>query len=273
MFATGVICFCLPLLAQQGRTIKSTLSLILPSLVICFFSYSRNQILGILAAAVFAIFMAGVSGSLGRLTRKLVAISVVTVSIFLGALFVETMVSNSNWFGRQVAAYSARVIEGLAPNAREADSSLNDREQENSYMLHAIAEEPITGTGYGYMYKPPLGNPGDFAASPEGRMYGHNFYLWTLMKGGPLALLSFVAMLALAVNMVFRYRDSYLIRGAGATVVAFAVTSAVAPMPVGAPGAMLFGIAIGTACGIACDIESARIGVPPALAAAGSRRD
>jgi O-antigen ligase len=255
--SVAVICFCVVLTTSTRMKISRALPFVLPALAICFLSYSRNQLVALAVAIVFVGVSAARTGRLFPLVRRVTGGGLALGLSIVCLAWIGSADADQSWLDNQMSAYVSRVIDGFDADALQADSSVQDRALEDSYMLAAIADQPIFGVGLGYEYKPATGNLSDFSATPEGRAYAHNFYLWTWMKGGLLALAAFLAVVLLAIRLsLSKVNGSHALPGAGAVVAAFSVISVVSPVPTGSPGALLFGVAIGAVCGIACKAAS-----------------
>ncbi len=234
------------LLVGAGRT-KLITALLIPAVVVDFFSFSRNVFLGL--AIMFAVVLVAAALN-GMLTRVVVRISV-TVAVLVAALglaFVgASTMGAGQWAQSQVSGYSHRVFAGLDQSTRTVDSSTQDRRQENRYLAESVGDREILGNGLGFRYKPPMGAADEFAAN-EGQLYAHNYYGWLRTKAGLLGLVAFIGVLAtcLLPVLIRRWRDGPSIAVA-ATTAGLAAVVAVSPMPNDHGGSIVFGCLLGYA--------------------------
>ena len=145
------------------------------------------------------------------------------------------------------------------------DPSTLYRERESAAMEEAIEQAPLIGHGFGHAYKSPEGTPGTFFFD-RGPYYGHNFYLWALVKTGFLGLACFLlAITPPLFRAIARPHDSVAVALASGAFGLLAI-SFVAPMPSGSPTAVVLGGLVGAVGGLVTQKQSAS--EPKTLAAA-----
>lgn len=242
--ALAVVCACAALVVLRRASIRQTLPYLAPALVITFASQSRNSLLGIAAAVLFAFLVSRSKGAAaGALLRGGVVVGALAGILVLAASVLtlpgEEAVTN------QVESFRERVVGGLSTEVRSADSSLQYRVRENRYLMEAFDTAPFVGHGMGYAYQPPSGAPGSFYAT-TGRVYSHNFYYWLLAKAGLLGALAFAAF----VLPLLGRRVPADVRGPiGAAAVGLLAVSVVAPMPLSQTGSIALGALLGLLAG------------------------
>ncbi|MDY6811418.1 MAG: hypothetical protein SW127_20805 [Actinomycetota bacterium] len=234
------------LLVGMGRT-KVLLALLLPAVLIDFFSFSRNVFLGLAIMLGFLVVAAALNGMLMRLLVRIAsALAVLAVAMALAFVGASGM-GGAQWVHSQVSGYSHRVFAGLDESIRRVDSSTQDRRLENRYLTDSVGDKEILGNGLGFRYKPPMGEADEFAAN-EGQLYAHNYYGWIRTKAGLLGLVAFIAVLAtcLLPVVVRRWRDGVSI-AVCAAIAGSAAIVVVSPMPNDHGGSVVFGSLLGYA--------------------------
>jgi O-antigen ligase len=199
--AVLVVCACVALF-MMGR-FRLALPFFVPALLITGLGFSRNSVLAIAAAALFALLLAGNKRSFAAVLKLLLAIAAVSGLVALGA---AAGLPGTTYIVTQVQGFVTRVVEGLGSTAISLDSSAIARESENRYALQAIQNAPVFGHGLGFAYRPPYGPVGSFSAT-KGQFYAHNFYLWTLVKAGAVGLLIFLLAVLVPVVAVAKGRS------------------------------------------------------------------
>lgn len=200
-----ILCAVLALLLTGKVTLRQAMPYLAPAFVLTFLSFSRNSFLAIAAAAVVAVILAR--------TMKPVAVTVKLAflvgfpALILGLAHASFGLPGGDFVIAQVTAFSNRVINGLNSSTIADDTSAIARVNENAYLLAAIGESPVFGHGFGFAYRPPVGEPGSFSAT-KGQYYGHNFYLWIAVKAGVLGLIAFLAIALAPLLMCLRSRTN-----------------------------------------------------------------
>lgn len=226
-----------------GKTSKgSAIRVLLPSLIISFLGFSRNTLLGVAVAILFALVVVPWRDSWPSIVRRLLAVATSAFLVYM-ALPVLQFLPGSNFVADQLSTYASRVLDGLSQETLAVDTSVLYREHENSFLIQAIAEQPLLGHGFGYAYKPGEGEVGSFWAD-KGTIYAHNFYLWVWVKTGLIGLVGWIVLSALPITKVFRERNTNMLFLACGTVALLAV-SVVAPMPIGSAGSVAIGLFMG----------------------------
>jgi O-antigen ligase len=234
-FSLAVVTVAVALLVSGTTRLKQVLPFIAPAVFILLLSFSRNNLLGIAVAVVWGILVARDSSR--RISGAGRFLGLVSASGLLVAFVLA--LGLSPWLQEQIDGFSFRVLGGLSSES-QLDSG---RDYENQRIVPVIAESPIVGNGVGAVYKEAYG-PADGFYANRGRAYAHNFYLWLLLKGGAVALLAFMTLVAFPLVRIFRSRTSAGI-GVTASLIAFLAVSVVAPMAIGFPTAALLGLLIG----------------------------
>ena len=230
--ALVVLLGCVTLLVLGRVTAKQAAPMLIPSLVISLLGFSRNTILALAGALVFAFVISVVDGHLGRVVTRFVSTALVAGVVIFGLSTLGHALGAGHWIDTQVAGYSNRVISGFAESYEGHDASTQYRLQELEYIKTSGAEHPIVGGGFGFRYRPPAGDPGDFEAD-RGQLYAHNTYGWLYVKVGILGVLAFlILMLSCVLPALSAYRSSPLLEGAAAALVGLSVAMIVMPLPI-----------------------------------------
>ncbi|MFC3952702.1 O-antigen ligase family protein [Aeromicrobium fastidiosum] len=213
--------------------------------MIVVLGFSRNAILAIGVAVLFAILVSPRIQSVVRSIRLVSTASLSAAALTL-LLFLLPASSATVWFEQQISSFNSRVLDGIRPGAIQADRSAQFRFQgENPYLKEAIAQSPVTGHGFGYPYRPAaVAGRTETDATVDLVYYAHNYYLWIWTKcgllGGSVLLLT---LLSPAIGAVRRRAVSTV--GATAPLAGLMAASVVAPMPNGSPTSAL----VGALCG------------------------
>ena len=159
--------------------------ILLPSLEIVFFSFSRRAFLALGLTLVFVL----VVSNLSRVVVRLLLIAPVVIGTL--AVLVFAPIPANSYLSRQTSAFSDRVLTGLSSEARSQDKGLAFRSLENEYAVRSVLSSPAIGLGLGATYRPNLpGQPFHGADQAYGRTYAHNLYLWLGVKMGLLGLVA-----------------------------------------------------------------------------------
>jgi hypothetical protein len=245
--ALAVICAVVALALSGRYSISSTWIFSVPALVIVFLSFSRNNIIALVASIVFAIASIGLT-KVAPMAFKYIIYGTLGILAFLLLEPVLLSWSFGEWLVAQLHAYNVRVISGITAESLDSDGSALYRSvQENPYLLRGIAESPLVGHGFGYPYKPLITGRSYFSGSESLRYYAHNFYYWITVKAGILGLAAFFYSVVWPVVSSIRARQTDSL-AAGAAATGLLACSIVAPMPLGAPTAVLLGALVGICC-------------------------
>jgi hypothetical protein len=219
---------------------------LIPAAVLIVLSFSRNHLLGLAVAVLFALLAFRSARSVVAAVWAASIVVLVGVLIQLGAANVFAGLPATDYVAAQAHGYVERVIDGLKPENQAIDSSVQYRRKETATLTKKISESPLTGHGFGYAYKAPSGPPGSFFRE-SAPYYAHNFYLWLLLKAGWLGMLIFVwmAFVPLA-RILFKPASTLQVATASAAVGLLAI-SVFAPIPNDSPGAPLLGAVLGIA--------------------------
>jgi hypothetical protein len=229
---------------------KQSAPMLVPSVIITFLSFSRNTLLALAGAVLFALLISVIDAQFLRVVmRGIAGAVVVTVGVVVLSTFGHAF-GGGAWIDAQTAGYQNRVLAGIMPSNTAVDASALYREKEDMYLGRAGAEHPILGSGFGDRYKPAAGDPGDFQ-SDRGQMYAHNTYGWLYVKAGPFGLVTFVILIAAALLPALRRsRRDPLLLAAAAALSGLAIAMSVMPMPLDyGDGAVGLGLVIGACIG------------------------
>lgn len=224
--------------------LKQALPYLLPSTALSFLSFSRNSFLAILIAAIFAIIASRAMRSLAVILRLTVIVG------FPFLLFVLAHASiglpGGDYVLAQTNAFSTRVLGGLEASTLADDTSAIARVNEDNFMMAAIAQSPITGHGFGFAYRPAIGPPGSFSAT-KGQYYGHNFYLWMMVKTGVIGLVAFLYFAFSPVLKALKRPDNSALLGLASANLGLLAAIIFAPFPndVGNGGSLAVGLLFG----------------------------
>jgi hypothetical protein len=241
---TAAVCITC-LISGNPRGFRVSIWLI-PAAVLIVLSFSRNHLLGLAVAVLFALLAFRSARSVVAAVWAASIVVLVGVLIQLGAANVFAGLPATDYVAAQAHGYVERVIDGLKPENQAIDSSVQYRRKETATLTKKISESPLTGHGFGYAYKAPSGPPGSFFRE-SAPYYAHNFYLWLLLKAGWLGMLIFVwmAFVPLA-RILFKPASTLQVATASAAVGLLAI-SVFAPIPNDSPGAPLLGAVLGIA--------------------------
>lgn len=242
--ALAVLCVMAVLIVTRRCRMSDAIGFIVPAALLVFISFSRNSILGIGIALIFALlasrnFRSGVKTA-GYSLAVMASFAILTI-----ASPALAQLPGGAWLNKQVGGFSERVLGGLTSDTLAVDNSAQFRFlMENNLILPKINDAPFFGHGFGFAYKLPTGPLGSFTAE-FAPYYAHNFYLWILVKAGILGLLLFLCFSLLPCIKLLNTRDHLGLAFGGATCALLAI-SFVAPMPIGSPTSLIFGALIGT---------------------------
>jgi O-Antigen ligase len=223
--------------------------MLIPSLVISVLSFSRNTLLALAGAFVFALLISLSSGHFSRLLLRLAMVTIISAITILGIQAVGNAAGAGDWINTQSTGYMNRVLAGFDQSNERADTSARYREEEDKYIMSTGAEHPILGGGFGTHYKPPSGKRDTFFAF-EGTLYSHNAYNWLYVKVGIVGLVTFITLIATCiVPAFFRRLEDGLLATSAATLGGLSCAIFVTPMPIEQPGSAVLGIIMGLCIG------------------------
>jgi hypothetical protein len=250
-----VICVCLALTITRRRRIGAALPFLLPAVVIVFVSFSRNSLLAIGIAIIYAILT-----DLRFRTMLRGPVIVGAGVACAGAVYALASLSGQSgplgFLSTQIDAYVSRVFVGLDPSVIAVDSSAQYRANESVMLQDAWSQSFIWGNGMGHAFRPSSGVEGSFTAG-AGMYYGHNFYLWLGVKAGLVGLAILIFLFARP--LLRRLTDAPdAVAGASAALAALLGISFVAPMLLSSisAGCLLVGAMLGVACSWGRVVES-----------------
>ena len=247
--ALAALSGCVALILIGRVSAAKVTPMLVPALIISILSFSRNTLLAIAGAFIFALLIAVARGNFSRLALRLASVPLVAGLVMISTIGIGSAVGAGNWITTQATGYSNRVIAGFDESNERADTSASYREQENDYILRTGATHPVFGGGFGTHYKPPTGGRKTFPAF-EGTMYSHNAYNWLYVKVGLVGVGVFAALIiACALPALNRKKDSTLLQVSASTLAGLSVAILVTPMPIEQPGSALLGIVMGLCIG------------------------
>jgi len=239
--ALAVLCAIAAIVIAKRITLRSTWVLSVPAALIVVLSFSRNSILALAVAILFAVVATRtVSAMLRAGGVVLVTIAAFALLIVLNPILAT--LPGGDFINTQIASYSSRVLNGLTSNVQATDASVQFRASEDAWLLRGIAAAPVLGHGFGFAYKPSAGTSSftlDYAP-----YYAHNFYLWAGVKTGVVGVLMFVLSIASPLLRSLN-RPTVATLGIAAALVGMLAASYVAPVPLSSTSTILFGALVG----------------------------
>jgi O-antigen ligase len=246
--AFAVLCGCVAW-AIVARLTREVVVAAVSAAAITFLGFSRNAVIGLAAAAAYAVIV-----SLSLRTAQRAAVIALSL-VISGAALVSVADANrgpggmpgASFVAREWDAYKTRVFSSLSLNlsVNSSNSSLKWRATENVFAERAWRHHRVLGEGLGAYYRPPLGSFDTFAGQ-TGRHYIHNTYLWLLAKTGLLGLAAFLAFVLCPLgSLVFRLRRDPVAVSLGAAIVGLLAIGFVVPVPNDLWAAPALGIAVG----------------------------
>lgn len=185
--AIVVACGCVGLLAAGRSSVSRAAGLLVPSLTVLGLSFSRNHLIGLLAAGLFGVVAIPSIRHASRTIARAAAAGLVVVVLIVAAPQLRGL-PGLGFVAVQLDAYSERVVAGLSTDVRSQDYSVRYRADETKALVASISERPLEGHGLGYPYRPLQARYVDDAL----RFYGHNLYLWLTVKIGLIGLAIFL---------------------------------------------------------------------------------
>lgn len=238
--AVVVLCAGIAAAIYGGRRVP--FSMLIPAFPIVVLAFSRNHLLAIAAAALFAFLASRASTSVPRV----VGLSATVVLLLAGLTYGQGAVASlpgGGYVVKQVNGFGERVVEGISAQALARDSSAQYRfAQENNRIKPWVEDEPIIGWGFGKAYKAPT--RGDDFSERIAPYYAHNYYWWLLLKAGVLGLIAFLWLTLRPAIRVLR-RPSREGAVVAAPLTGLLAASFFAPMANGSPTSAILGALIG----------------------------
>jgi O-antigen ligase len=239
--ALAVLCAVAALVIARRATLGGTWVYSVPALLVTILSFSRNSILAVAVAILFAVIATRTaSAALRAFGVVLVSVAAFACLVILNPVLAT--LPGGDFVNTQVTSYSTRVIGGLSSTVQATDSSVLFRASEDAWLLRGIASSPLVGHGFGFAYKPSAGTSSftlDYAP-----YYAHNFYLWLGVKTGLAGALMFV--MSIAGSLVRALKESSMTAfSVSAALVGLLAASYVAPTPIGSTSSILFGALVG----------------------------
>lgn len=242
--AAAALAVALALWALRPSLTGASMPYVIPAVGIVVMAFSRNSVL----VVALALGLAPIFNRNARAFARAIFIACVGLALYFLTGFALSSLGDISVFGgakRIYDAYAGRVVAGIFNNSAEADSSLLYRQVETNFMLRAIQDNQAFGHGYGYAYKPPRNREALSTAQ-----YGHNYYMWTLVKSGFAGLtLYMTAYLGPILNGI-RAGSNVFSSACAATATAFLAVSWVVPFPISMSTAPVLGALIGGAAGL-----------------------
>jgi hypothetical protein len=239
--ALAVLCAVVALVVAKRAPLRASWQYTVPSMLIVILSFSRNSLLALGVAIVFAVVATRTTSALIRAS----AIGAAAVAVFSLLLLLNPVLAGlpgGDFVNTQVSSYASRVVDGLSSNVQATDSSVQFRASEDAYLMRGIASSPVIGHGFGFAYKPSAGSASftlDYAP-----YFAHNFYLWAAVKAGAVGLGLFVVSVASPLWRATRASQKQTL-GLASALMGMLAASVVAPVPLSATSALLFGLLVG----------------------------
>ncbi|MBM4653918.1 hypothetical protein GS462_27210 [Rhodococcus hoagii] len=236
-----VLAVCFALLVAKKYPPKLILTYAAPAFGITMLGFSRN------ALAIIAITLIG-SLLLQRRVQAAVRTAGLIVCgtlIFLalgGMLAHLTDVPGVGYVHRVFDAYTDRVIDGFSQEVQESDSSLLYRAAESANMRAAIDGNEFFGQGMGFEYQTVRDKN-----TPTSSYYGHNFYLWAMVKCGIVGLVCYLFVFACPIVRAARDPLNVVRAISASAALSLILVSIVAPMPLSSNAGPLLGALLGLA--------------------------
>ncbi|WP_213576696.1 O-antigen ligase family protein [Rhodococcus sp. USK13] len=272
--AVVVVSGVIALVIGGYATIRETWIYWTPALPLMLLSFSRNILISIFVAGLFALVASRSWPAVVRLIRTVV-VTVLGLGLLYWSLSGLAGIPGVSWIQAQADGFLIRVVGGIGGQAINQDGSAQFRfQQENAYLVAEIYESPLWGHGFGFAYKPINTGRAISDKSENLQYYAHNFYLWILVKAGLVGFLLMLIPIARVLGAALRGGGPVRL-ATGAAAAGLLAVSIVAPMPLGSPTAVLLGLVIG-ACAGASAVDRRQGGKPsphrtrePIVAAAG----
>lgn len=240
----ATVCIAVALIITNRARLRTVAPWLVPALIVVFFSFSRNSILAIAVAVVFALVSSQQFRSFVTAGATFVGGGLVVWAVY--ALATASSADGPlGWLAVQINAYANRVVEGIDPSVISVDTSAQYRNKESELLIASWQQAPVFGHGMGHAYRIPVGAPDSFTAT-SGIYYAHNFYLWLAVKAGFVGVALIVAVFVIPLLRRMGDAPSSVV-GSSAALAGLLVGSWVAPFPLGFESAssMLIGALLG----------------------------
>lgn len=252
-----VLCATLALVIVGRATLRQVSVYLIPALLMTFLSFSRNSFLAVGMAVVFALLIARTARPIAVAAKLSILVGIPLFTLWLAHTAIG--LPGGDFVTAQFDAFMSRVVGGLSSSSLAFDTSVQARVNEDAYLQAAIAESPIAGHGFGYAYRPAAGLPGSFSAT-KGQYYGHNFYLWIMVKTGILGLLAFFVIAMTPVLACLRHRTAETIAlGSAGAGLLLSIIFAPFPNDVNNGGSLAVGLLLGA---VISAVHQARLAHP-----------
>ena len=253
--ALAVVLGCVTLLVLGRVTAKHAAPMLIPSLAICFLSFSRSTILALAGALAFTLVFTLVNGHMVRAAQRFAMMALVTGVAVFGISVLGGAIGAGHWVDVQVEGFADRVLAGFEQSNVKRDTSAQGRLKEDVLLKKSGDARPIFGAGFGYRYKPPEGggirDPSDFAGTTTGQLYAHNTYLWFYVKVGLVGAATFLMLILVGVLPALgRRRPSPVSVAAAGALVGLAADMSVVPLPLDQCNSVALGLVIGASLGV-----------------------
>lgn len=222
---------------RTGHPRRAVVGLLVPGAVVVFMGFSRQSIVALAVGVTYLVLVSPLR--IQTVARVIVGLTMVTALLaVLGLAGITGRVTDDETvLGRQVDAYSERVLSGLFGENVTEDPGNQFRQMENEAAIDFAKGHPLAGSGLGMPYR------GDLALEAfrtdevdYARRYVHNVYLWYAAHGGILGVLAIAVLLGRPIVTVlwpaFRggARHRGIVLASGAPYVALLVIGLVEPV-------------------------------------------
>lgn len=176
---------------RTERPRRLVVGLLIPGAVVVFMGFSRQSVVATAAGILYVVL----ASPLRTQTVVRVFAGAAVVVVLLGVLglagITGRVTGDDTVLGRQIDAYSARVVSGLFGENVTEDPGNRFRTMENAAAMDFARSHPFAGAGLGMPYRGDLELEAFRSDDVDyGRRYVHNVYLWYAAHGGALGLLA-----------------------------------------------------------------------------------
>lgn len=239
--AAVVLAVCLAFLVAKRYPPKLILTYAVPAFAITMLGFSRNALAIIAVTLIGALILQRRVQAAVR-TAVLLVCGTLAFVAFGGMLAHLTDVPGVGYVHRVFDAYTNRVIDGFSQDVQETDSSLLYRAAESENMRAAINGNELLGHGMGFEYQAVRDKN-----TPTSSYYGHNFYLWVMVKCGIVGLICYLFVFARPIVRAARDPRNLVRSISAAAAMSLILVSSVAPMPLSSNAGPLLGALLGLA--------------------------